>query len=279
MAAVLGGKRSKKRAAFHLLLSVTALWFFYPMIWMVMSSFKTNRKIFSEPFALPESLNFGRWAEAWQSGHLSRYAFNSVIVTSVTVLFVLFFASMAAYAFSKWRFKGGKLLLSLFIAGLFLPVQSYFIAQNELVAFLKLRDTHWALIVPYIAIGLPLAIFLLKAYIDTIPGEMTDSARMDGCKEWQIYSRIIIPVILPGLATVAIFTSLNAWNEFLLAILYIQDNAYKTIPAGLLTFSSRYVTDYSKLFSALSLVTIPMIAVYVLFSRHIIAGLTEGAIK
>ena len=112
-----------------------------------------------------------------------------------------------------------------------------------------------------------------------IPGEMTDSARMDGCKEWQIYSRIIIPVILPGLATVAIFTSLNAWNEFLLAILYIQDNAYKTIPAGLLTFSSRYVTDYSKLFSALSLVTIPMIAVYVLFSRHIIAGLTEGAIK
>lgn len=261
------------------MMALLSIVYFYPMIWMVFSSFKTNRDIFSTPFALPEKINFKNWLDAWKIGNMNIYAMNSAIVTSVTVFFILLFAGLAAFAFSKFTFKGSKLLLIPFIFGLFMPLQSYFIAQNYMFEWLHLKDSRFALMIPYICMGLPLAIFLLKAYLDSLPKEMMESARMDGCGDLTLFARVIAPLMRPGMATVAIFSALNAWNEFLLALLYIQSDSLKTIPTGLLAFSSRYVTNYSLLFSALALVTIPMIAVYVVFHKHIVSGLTEGSLK
>jgi len=260
-------------------LALMALAFFIPLVWMVLSSFKSNSAIFSTPFALPTSIDFSQWAIAWDVGNISRYALNSAIVTTVSVIAILGLSSAAAFAFSRYRFRGAGLMLGLLSLGLILPLQSYFIAQSTMFTRLELTDTYWALIIPYTAMGLPLATYLLKVYLDALPEELFEAARIDGAGDFRIYAMLALPLLKPGLATVAVFSALSCWNEFLLALLYIQDDALKTIPTGLLAFSSRYVTDYSLLFAALSIITLPMIAVYVVFNRQITEGITAGSLK
>ena len=258
---------------------VCAVLFFLPLLWMAMSSFKSNGAILQTPFSLPTSWDWSVFGEAWQAGGIGRYAVNSAIVTGVTTAAVLVLGSMAAYAFARFDFRGSGLLLGLFTLGLILPIQSYFVAQNWMFESLHLKDTRWALILPYTAMGLSLAIWLLRAYLQSLPRELFEAARIDGAGDWLIYRRIVMPLLRPGLATVAVFTVLSAWNEFLLALLYIQDESLKTIPVGLLAFSTKYVTDYRLLFAALTMVTVPMVAVYAMFNRQVVAGLTEGSLK
>jgi raffinose/stachyose/melibiose transport system permease protein len=256
-----------------------ALAFFLPMVWMVLSSFKSNRAIFSEPFALPDSIDLSRWARAWEVGHIGQYAINSAIVTAASVVAILLMGAGAAFAFSRYRFRGRSALMGLLALGLLLPLQSYFIAQSQLFTRLEITDTRLALVVPYTAMGLPLAVYLLKVYLDALPEELFDAARIDGAGDIRMFWTVALPLLRPGLATVAIFSALAAWNEFLLALLYIQDDALRTIPTGLLAFSNRYVTDYGLLFSALSIITLPMIVIYVVFNRQIVEGITAGSLK
>ncbi|HEY8198868.1 MAG TPA: carbohydrate ABC transporter permease [Candidatus Limnocylindrales bacterium] len=256
-----------------------AMLFFLPLVWMVMSSFKSNAAIFASPFALPEAIDLGRWVEAWEVGQIGRYALNSTIVTLVSVTLILLFGAAAAYALSRFRFRGRALVLGLFALGLLLPLHAYFIAQSSIFTRLEITDTRLALIIPYTAMGLPLAVYLLKVYLDALPEALFDAARIDGAGDLQVFRYLAVPLLRPGLATVAIFSALACWNEFLLALLYIQDDALKTIPTGLLAFSSRYVTDYALLFSALSIITLPMIIIYIVFNRHIVEGITAGSVK
>ncbi|MFC4304368.1 carbohydrate ABC transporter permease [Cohnella boryungensis] len=273
------GKQLPSKILYYVVMILLSCVFFYPMIWLVLSSFRPNRDIFTTPFALPKEIDFHNWVDAWSVGNMSTYAKNSVIVTSATIVFILLFASLAAFAFSKLRFRGSGTLMLMFVFGLFMPLQSFFIAQSYLFDKLNLKDSYMGLILPYIGVGLPLAIFLLKAYLDSVPKELMEAARIDGCTDRVLFSRIILPLLIPSLATVGIFSALNTWNELLLAMLYIQNDELKTIPVGLLAFSSRYMTDYKLLFSALAIITIPMIILYVFFHRYIVAGLTEGALK
>ncbi|MFC6236074.1 carbohydrate ABC transporter permease, partial [Leucobacter soli] len=260
-------------------LVVIALICFFPLVWMVWSSFKDNAAIFRTPFALPTSIDFSQWVRAWEVGNIGRYALNSVITTGTSVLAILVISSAAAYAFSRFRFAGRGLLLGIISLGLILPVQSYFIAQSTMFRDLLITDTRFALIIPYTAMGLPLATFLLKVFLDDLPPELFEAARIDGAGEFRMFRMIALPLLRPGLATVAIFSALNTWNEFLLALLYIQDDALKTIPTGLLAFSSRYVTDYGLLFSALSMVTLPLVVIYIVFNRQVTEGITAGSLK
>lgn len=260
-------------------LIAAALVYVFPLVWMVWSSFKSNSEIFTNPFSLPTSIDFSEWARAWQVGGIGRYALNSVIVTTASVTGILLTSSAAAFAFARFQFRGRNALLATLALGLFLPVQSYFIAQATMFRSMGISDTRWALIIPYIAMGIPLATYLLTVFLRALPAEVFEAARVDGASDLRMYSMIAMPLLRPGLATVAIFSTLNVWNEFLLALLYIQDNSLKTIPTGLLAFSSRYVTDYGLLFSALSIVTLPMIVIYIVFNRHITAGITAGSMK
>ena len=246
---------------------------------MGFSGLKTNQQIFTDPFALPETWDFSIWVEAWQVGNLGRYALNSAIVTGATLVVVLLCASLAAFAFATYTFKGKGIVMGLLSLGLLLPLQSYFIAQSSMFNALYITNTRFALIIPYVAMGLPLATYLLTVYLRALPVELFEAARIEGASDFALFRLIAVPLLRPGIATVAIFTALNAWNEFLLALLYIQDDALKTIPTGLLAFSSRYVTDYGLLFAALTIVTVPMIAIYVAFNKQIVAGITAGSLK
>jgi raffinose/stachyose/melibiose transport system permease protein len=260
-------------------MALLAIGYFVPLAWMIASSFKSNSEIFQAPFALPTGIDFAPWVKAWQVGRIGSYAVNSTIVTATSVLAILLLSALAAYAFSRYRFRFSGVLLGVFSLGLILPLQSYFIAQSNMFTLLGLTDTYWALIIPYTAMGIPLATYLLKVFLDALPEEMFEAAQIDGAGELRMFSLIAMPLLRPGLATVAIFSALNSWNEFLLALLYISDDSLKTIPTGLLAFSSRYTTDYTLLFSALSIVTLPMVVIYVVFNRQITAGLTAGSLK
>ncbi|GDX23127.1 putative ABC transporter permease protein YurM [Actinomycetes bacterium] len=264
---------------FHLLLSIYSLFFAAPLIWMALSAFKGNDEIFDKPFSLPHSYNFKVFLDAWSVGGLSKYFINSALITGISALVVLLSASLAAFAFSRFDFKGSKQLLMLFMIGLLLPIQSYFISQNKLFEYLHLKDHKLSLVIPYVGLGIPLATWLFKAYLDSLPKELFEAARVDGGSDFAMYRYVAAPLLKPGIATVAVFTALGTWNEFLLAMIYIQNESYKTIPIGLLTFSSRYSTDYQLLFAALTVITIPMIIIYIAFNRQIVAGLTEGSLK
>lgn len=275
-------RRSRRTASsvlFYTVMTVISLIYLVPLLWMVLSAFKTQGQIFDSPWSLPTSIDLSILGEAWRRGGLGTYVMNSILVTTISVAGILLFGSMAAFALSRLRFRMRGFFLVFLALGLLLPVQAYFVAQSTLLDRLRINDTRWALIIPYIGLGLSLAVYLLKAYLDSLPKELFECARMDGCGDVRMYFSLVFPLLKPGLATVAVFSILAAWNEFLLATLYIQTDDYKTIPVGLLAFTGKYSTDYPLLFAALSIITIPMVAIYVIFHRQVINGITEGTLR
>lgn len=271
--------RLRKSIFFHTSLSLYSAFYVLPLFWMIMSAFKSNGEIFQDPLGLPKQIDLSVFPRAFRAAMLDKLMLNSAITTFCSTSLILLSAAMAAFAFSRLTFIGKRLWLGLLTVGLIVPIQSYFIAQNQLIEFLQLKDTRIALILPYAGMGMALATWLLKAYLESMPKEVFEAARIDGCSDIQTFFRIVLPLLKPGIATVAVFSILSAWNEFLLAIIYIQREDLKTIPSGLLTFSQKYVTDYQMLFAALTIITIPMVAIYVIFNRQVVAGLTEGSLK
>ncbi|NBY32238.1 MAG: carbohydrate ABC transporter permease [Actinobacteria bacterium] len=263
----------------HVGLAIYSIFFAAPLIWMALSAFKGNDEIFDKPFSSPHNYNLKVFIDAWNIGGLSKYFLNSALITGISTALVLISASLAAFAFSRFAFKGNKQLLMVFMIGLLLPIQAYFISQNKIFEYLNLKDHRLTLVIPYVGLGIPLATWLFKAYLDSLPKELFEAARVDGGSDFTMYRYVAAPLLKPGIATVAVFNALGTWNEFLLAMIYIQNESYKTIPVGLLTFSTRYSTDYQMLFAALTVITIPMIIIYIAFNRQIVAGLTEGSLK
>jgi raffinose/stachyose/melibiose transport system permease protein len=274
-----GARWLASSSLFHAVMITISLFFLVPLIWMVMSAFKTQQQIFDSPWSLPTSIDLSVLSTAWERGGLGTYVGNSIIVTAVSVIAILLFGAMAAFALSRLNFRFRGFFLVFLAMGLLLPVQSYFVAQSSLLNAIGINDTLFGLIVPYIGLGLSLAVYLLKAYLDSLPRELFESARVDGCGDLRMFAALVFPLIRPGLATVAVFSVLAAWNEFLLATLYVQSDEYKTIPVGLVAFTGRYATDYPMLFAALSIITIPMIGIYVIFHRQVTNGITEGTLR
>lgn len=250
----------------------------YPLIWMIYSSFKTNREIFLFPFSLPNKMRLDNWMQAWRMGNLGRYFINSIFVTSISVLLIAFLSSMAGYAFARLRFKGREFLFYTFLLGLILPVQIVVIPLFAFLNKVRLLNTYFALILPYITWGLPLSIYIFRSFFLTLPGDIADAAKIDGCSLFGLYWRIMLPLIRPALVTIAILQSINVWNEFLLALLFIYEDELKTIPVGLLAFYGYHNINYKLIFSALSITTIPVLIVYFIFQKQIVSGLTTGAL-
>ncbi|NMB25779.1 MAG: carbohydrate ABC transporter permease [Firmicutes bacterium] len=251
----------------------------FPMVWMVYSAMKPNRLIFTKPWALPERVTVEPLVKAWQAGQLGGYFKNSIIVTTSTVLGILLISSLAAFALARLKFQGRNLLFGVFLAGLIIPAQTYVIPLFTLLRELGLIDRYIGLILPYIALGLPMAIFILQAFLSTLPTELDDAAAIDGCGLLATFLLVTMPISKPALATVAILSTINAWNEFLFAMLFIRNPAMRTLPIGLYVFYGHYDIDYQMLFGGLTVATIPLLIFYVFFHRFIIEGLTAGALK
>lgn len=250
----------------------------FPLLWMVYSSLKTNREIFRSPFGLPTDPHFAQFAEAWVQGGLGRFYLNSTFVVFASVLLIVSLSSLAAYAFARLRFRGRDAIYYTFLIGLMLPPQVVVIPLFVMLRDLQLLNTYWALILPYAGWSLSLTIYLLRSFFLTLPNELEDASKMDGANVYQRFYLVMLPLVRPALVTVTILNVVNLWNELMFALLFIQDDAKRTLPAGLLAFYGYHNVDYRLVFSALTLATLPILFVYFFFQRQVIEGLTVGSV-
>lgn len=261
------------------ILSVFTLAVVYPLIAVLFNSFKTQFDFFTNPWWLPSQLVFDNYVYAWQQARIPRFMLNSVVVALLTTGLTLVLASLAGYAFARFQFRWRNSLFLLFAILLIVPAPISIIPLYVIVAVLHLIDTYWALVLPYVAGSMPLSIYLLRAFFATIPRELTDAARIDGCSELSAFVRVVLPISRPGIATVGILAFVHAWNEFFLALIFIHNQDLMTLPLGLQTFFYQYHVEWPYYFAGLSTAIIPIIIVYVALQRQFIRGMTAGAVR
>lgn len=251
----------------------------YPVFLMVLSSFKTSREIFRSPFALPDAWSLANYVEAWTRGNFSTYFGNSVLVSAASLVLVLLLGSLAAYPLGRYAFRGRTWLTMYFLSGLMLPIKLGILPLFFLMRSLGLYDTPLALIAVYAASGLPFTIFVLANFFETLPRELEEAARLDGASEFRIFWQVMLPLVRPALATVAIFNFIPWWNDFFFPLIFIRSDRFKTLPLGLFSFFGEHQNDWALLFAGLTITALPVLIVYLFASRQIIKGLTSGALK
>jgi raffinose/stachyose/melibiose transport system permease protein len=247
---------------------------FYPTVWMVLSAFKNNREIFRTPFALPTVWRWENFAEAWQLGRLGTLYLNSLFVTAVAVTLCVGCATAAAFAFARLEFPGRRFAYRVMLLGLLLPPPTVAIPLFTQLRDMGLLNTPWALILPGAAWSLSLTVFLMRSYFNTLRPDMEEAAKIDGANTFQIFWNVSVPMVWPAVLTMIVLNTINIWNELLFALLFIVDEDKRTLPIGLLRFYGYHNTNYSLVFAALSITTIPILLLYFILQRHVIAGLT-----
>ena len=268
-----------KNAAIQLLLGINAVIMLFPLGLMLLSSLKTNAEIFDSPFALPATLDFSNLLRVWHDTAFLQYLGNSLIVTGASVLAILAASTLAAYALARYRFPLNNAIFLFFLAGLMVPLKLAVIPLFIELDTLGLLDTRLGLILVYVAMGLPSAVFILTGFLRSLPGEMEESARIEGASEARILWQIMLPLARPALVIAAIQNAVPIWNDFFFPLIFIATDSRKTLPQGLTIFMGEYNTDWGVLFAGLTLAALPITMVYIILSRHFIAGMTLGAVK
>lgn len=272
-------RRRAVRVGIYLFLGVLAAVFLYPVVLMVFSAFKSTPEMFRNPFGLPESWSLDTFVEVWRRASFGTYLRNSLMVTGASAALLLVCAAPAAYALARYRFRLQTFLFLFFLAGIMIPIRLGILPLYILMRDLNLLDTPFSLIFTYAASGMPMAVFLLSIFFRNLPRELEDAGRIDGASETQIFWRIMLPLVRPGLATVVIVNVVPWWNDFFFPLLFIQSDTWKTIPLGMQIFFGQHMTNWSLVFSGMVLASLPLLIIYLVMSRQFIAGLTAGAVK
>ena len=269
-------------------LAKTGKWFYIifflimtiiPIIWLIISSFKTNFEFETQPFSFPEVWQIENYIKAFQMANLGRLFFNSVVVAVCTTGLNMLVASMAAFVIAReeFRFKNG--LLNIILSGILIPIIALMVPYFKIISNLGLYDTLPGLILTYAAINIPISVFLIHGFMSTIPKELEEAATIDGCSFAQRFSKIILPLTKPGLVTAGTFVFILCWNEFTYAMLLTSSESSRTLQLGIRFFRSQFVTDYTSMLAAIVITMIPTIVVYIFLHNKIISGMTSGAVK
>ena len=264
----------------YTILVVYALIALFPVVLTIMNSFKTRRAIFTSPLMppTPETFSLVGYETIAGRSNFALYFVNSIVVTLGAMFFILFFGAMAAWALSEYNFRGNT-LMGLYLAfGIMIPIRLGTVSILRLVVGMGLINTLAALILVYIAMGLPLAIFVLQQFMRQVPRELTDAARIDGANEYRIFG-LIVPLVRPAVATVAVFTMIPIWNDLWFPLILAPGEQTKTITLGTQQFLGQFVSDWNAVLSSLTLAMLPVLLLYIFFSRQLIRGITAGAIK
>lgn len=262
----------------HGLLLVFTASALFPIFLVINNSFKSRRAIFSDPYSLPtsETWDLIGYQTVLAGANFGLYFRNSLTVTIVSLALILLTSAMAAFALSEYRFRGNT-LLGLFLAvGIMIPIRLGTVSIIELMVTLGLNDTLWALILVYTATGIPLAVFILSVFLRNVPGELKDAARIDGASEYRVF-RMILPLVRPALGTVAVFNMIPIWNDLWFPLVLASSEKSKTVILGAQVFLGQYVNDWNAVLASLTLSMVPVIILYVIFSRQLVSGLMRGA--
>lgn len=274
-------KQRAARLAVHAALAIYTLIAIGPILLIIINSFKTRRAIFGSPLSLPTSKTFslGGFDSVLAKSDFGLYFFNSITVTVVSLALVLFLGAMCAWALTEYRFRGNTLLALYMAIGIMVPIRLGSVSILKMMVGLGLVNTLTALVLVYTAMGLPLAIFILSEFILQVPRDLRDAARCDGVSEYRIFFSVILPLIRPAMATVAVFTMVPIWNDLWFPLILAPGRDTQTVTLGVQQFIGQYVTDWNAVLAALSLAIAPILVLYVIFSRSLVRGLTAGAVK
>jgi len=267
----------------YLFLVIWAAVELFPILFLFMNSVKTNAEIMSSPLGLPGLPQLQNYLEAWQGGQagvpLGRYFLNSIFVTTGTLLLLMFTGSLAGYALARYDFPGAKLAQRSLIWALAIPVHATLIPVFHFLGYLGLRNNYFGLIGVYTAFWLPFTIMVIRAYFESFPSELEDAARIDGCTDFGVFWRIVLPVSRGALASMAIINVVGIWSELLFAYILMNQPEVKTLPVGILSFRGQYKVEWNLIFAGLAIATIPTLLFFLFFQRQITKGMTMGAIK
>ncbi len=262
--------------------SMALFWLFvtiYPLFVMLINSLKTRSEyMISSMWALPKKATLNNYLVVFESGFMRSYL-NSIIVTVISLVFMISFSTLAAYGLSKLKFPGSKLVYGIFIAGMMIPIHITIIPIFKLTQNLHLYDSLAGLIGPYVASAMPMAIFILKGFIDAVPRELNEAAEIDGADKFVTFRLIILPILTPAISTVMIYNAVYYWGEFIYALVLTMSKSNRTINLGLWAFYGERGVDLTLIFSALAICSIPLIVVYAVFQERVINGMVAGAVK
>ncbi|MCY9661740.1 carbohydrate ABC transporter permease [Paenibacillus chondroitinus] len=251
----------------------------YPIFLMLTSSLKTNIQILKNPMSLPTSISFAAYSKLVHQIPFFSYFWNSLVVSVVSVVLILLFGVMASFYIARYPFRWNGALFFFFLLGMMIPIKLGIVPLFLLMKKLSMLNSIWSLISVYTAIGLPLAILILTGFFRTLPKELEEAARIDGSSDFGVMWHVLLPLIRPALGTVMIMNFIMAWNDFFFPLIFIQDDAKKTIPVGMLSLFGQYSTDLSMLFAGLTLASVPMMVIFFLASKQFMEGMTAGAVK
>lgn len=277
----MAAEQRAKSLGVHLVLIAYSLLAVGPILLVVMNSFKVRSAIFGSPLAPPDAATFSLigYEKVFRSSHILTYYSNSLIVTLVSMALVLLFGAMAAWALSEYRFRGSTALALFLSIGIMVPIRLGSVAILNMMRSAGLNDTLTALILVYVAQGLPMSIFILSEFIEQVPRDLRDAARCDGVPETRIFFEVVAPLLRPAIATVAVFTIVPIWNDLWFPLILTSSDSTHTVTLGVQQFLGQYITDWNSVLAALSMAILPVVVIYVILSRQLIAGLTSGAVK
>lgn len=262
-----------------ILISIAVIQIF-PLIWLVNFSLASSNEMFTSGLLMiPKKIQWGNYSKAFVDGHFLLYLKNSVLINGLAVILVIMISIMAAFACRKMFWKLSGFVKIVLLLGMMIPIHATLLPNYKIYNVLGLTDTIWALLIPYVAFSLPQGLFLMSGFIESVPFELEEAAVMDGCGIYRIVFRIITPMLKPSIATVAIMTFLNNWNEFMMASTYLSSPKWKTLPFSVLEFTGQYSSNYAVQFAVMALTAAPAVIVYVLLNKHITKGVALGAVK
>ena len=263
----------------YIILLAYSLLAIFPIVLVVMNSFKGRRAIFTSPYALPNPIDFVGYDTVTSRTSFLGYYWNSFFVT-VTVLFlVLLLGSMAAYALSEYKFVGNGFLGLFFALGIMIPIRLGTVSIIRIMQAIGLQGTVWSLIILYTAWGIPITVFILSEFMRDITADLKDAARVDGASEYRIFFQLVLPLVRPALATVAVFHMIPVWNDLWWPLVLANTESTRTITLGVSEFVGQFKTNYSALLAALTIAMVPILILYAIFSRQLIRGISAGAVK
>jgi N-acetylglucosamine transport system permease protein len=265
----------------HFVLSLWSVIIIVPLLWTVMSSFKTTKQIFASPFSLPKKISFDNYVHAWTTAGIGGFFVNTVIVVGIALVVVMMLGSMCAYVLARFEFWGSRAIYYMMLAGLTFPVflaivPLFFVLQN-----IGLLNTFPGLILTYVAFALPFTVFFLYPFFRSLPEEIAEAAEIDGASEWRTFFQVMLPMARPGMASVAIFNFLGLWNQFLLPVALNTNRDHYVLSQGMASFASQagYAVDTGALFAGVVITVIPVLVMYVIFQRQLHGSVTQGTSK
>ncbi len=267
-----------KSTLIHIFLLSVAFTCLMPLLWMLRCSLMTNDTVFVDKNIIPQHLNFNNFAIAWTKGNFSVYFLNSIIYTVSVVGGILLISSLAAFAFSRLNFPGKNIIFYVFVAAMMVPLPGSFVALFAIMKNLGLVNNRFGYILCMINVGLSMSILLLKTFFDRMSHDLEDAARIDGCSKIGIWWHVALPLARPAIAVIVIFNSLIVWNEYILAFLLLGDSQLMPLQRGLMVFQGANSTDYPVLMAGLTMATIPIVMIYLSMQKHIVKGLSSGAV-